>query len=284
MEFASAARVNSLIYISVLKASEDYIIQDTVRDLRPFFESISLPFLVYRIKNKQQLIDLFSELRRASDVGLLPMVHIVGHGVKDAGLSISDVNEMVYWDDLGVLLREINVSCGNNLCVIASSCFGFEAIEDVKIMQPSPFYMLIAPQHTLSISTFVSSTLPFYRAIFSGLDIIEAYNQILSQHMSIFHCEKMFIVAFLKYISDNCYGDGREKRIDYLVEEALQSNIFPRTPDNIKIIREFASKFLEPSQELLDRFSSTFLLGRDPGAKLDDILQLIGVTPANSEK
>lgn len=275
MQFASTAKVNSLFYISTLRANESYIIQDTLRYLKPFFAGINLPFADYSIDSKKDLISLLDGIRIASEGGLLPMIHIIGHGAQGGGLGIADANEMLYWDELSEILRSINIACGNNLCIIASSCFGFEVIEDTKITEAVPFYLLIAPEEKLQFSYFVESTKSLYESIFSGVDIIDAYEKHASKQMTLFHCEKMLATVFAKYIVNSCRGEGRNHRLDHLVELALKGGRFADTPETRKMLRALADTQIGPTQEQLDKYASTFLVGQPAGFNLEDLLNLI---------
>lgn len=80
----------------------------------------------------------------------------------------------------------------------------------------------------------------------------------LSPKMKVFHCMRMFTVAMAKYIRRNCQGKGAAVRREYLLTEVLNSGA-PMPPGGLAELRKQIKRGIEPSQEMLDKFSAKFL-------------------------
>lgn len=276
MQFSSSFKVNRFYYISTLPPGQKYIVEDTQKALKEYLVDIGIPFQEFEVENKQQLIDLLIQIKiSAEQYGTCPILHLIGHGGQNSGLEISEANEMLYWDELGEYFQSINLACHNNLVVVASSCFGFEVVENVKLIQPVPFYAFIAPEGKLFFNYFNSGTISFYKAIFSGMDLFEAHKAFTAEQTTLFHCEKMFATVLGRYVLRECRGNGRLLRLDRLAEQALEGNRFSSSPDMVHKLRELADSHIEPTQELLDKYASIFLAGRNAGFTMEDVLSIV---------
>jgi hypothetical protein len=123
--------------------------------------------------------------------GFRPAVHIDTHGSETHGIYIAGSKQFVSWQLLVDEFRKINLATENNLCVVSAACFAMNMIRPITINQQTPFYVMIAPQKTGTFSFVEGKTLPFYRAVFDGLDILRGYETHLAPEFAAFHCERL---------------------------------------------------------------------------------------------
>jgi hypothetical protein len=270
LHLSSGLTVNSLIWISSLEPNEKGTTDRVHDDLQPYFVSIGLPFHTVEPKSASDLLAGLDAIAKRAKDGLRPIIHFDTHGSKRDGLYIAASHEHVPWQQLVDRLRPINVATGNNLCVVSAACFGLHAIMAINIGSPAP--------NTVSFGFAEQRTVPFYEAVFKGLDVVSAHEQYLAPNFKLFLCEKTLLVGLTKYVRNYCMGKGREKRIEELLTQAVAGGL-PNTPENRRIARRTAKKNIRPDQPLIDRYVQTFLIGKKVDVTVKQIVDLAQARP-----
>jgi hypothetical protein len=278
LHLSSGLTVNSLIWIGSLEPNEKGTTDRVHDDLQPYFISIGLPFHPVEPKSASELLAGLDAIAKRATDGLRPMIHFDTHGSKRDGLYIAASHEFVPWQQLVNRLRPINVATCNNLCVVSAACFGLRAIRTVNIGSPAPFFALIAPENTVTFGFVEQRTLPFYEAVFRGLDVVSAHEQHLAPDFKLFLCEKMLLVGLTKYVCNYCMGKGRKKRLEELLTQAVAGGL-PNTLENRRIARRTAKKHIRPDQALIDRYTQTFLIGKKVDVTIKQIVDLAQARP-----
>lgn len=157
--------------------------------------------------------------------GKYPLLHIECHGSKD-GLVLSN-GDVLTWKELTPLIKNINVACGVNLCVIFAACYGFEAmwLAGYGGFDRAPFYSIVAPNKKIGDLTLEKAFAAFYRVLLNSNDIgtalKECNNQITGKklHIKIIDAEHLLEFAYSK----SGY-EGKEKRdhIENMLTELMQ--------------------------------------------------------------
>ena len=140
------------------------------------------------------------------------------------------------WANLIEKLRAINIATRNNLCVVSAACFSLNAIRPLKISAPCPFLLLIAPEQEVSFGFIEDKTVTFYQKLFSGFDVLTAFQETLSPDLKLFH-SRMLAISLTRYIRDSCIGKGGERRREALLTKALSGGL-PNNRHNKKMIRQ----------------------------------------------
>jgi len=273
LQVSSGITVNSLIWISSLEPGEKGTTDRVHDDLQPYFASIGLPLHAAEPKSGNELLAGLDALAKRVKEGLRPIIHFDTHGSKADGLYIAASDDFVSWQELVEKLRPINVATENNLCVVSAACFGMHAIKEINIGTAAPFFALIAPEHTVTFGFVEKRTVPFYEAVFKGLDIVSAHEKHLAPSFKLFLSEKMLIVGLTKYVMNHCLGKGRRKRVEGLVTQAVSSGM-PNTPENRRMARRTAKQLIKPDQALVDRYEQSFLMGKKLGVAIEEIMDL----------
>ena len=278
LHLSSGLTVNSLIWISSLEPNEKGTTDRVHDDLQPYFVSIGLPFHLIEPKSASELLAGLDALAKRAKGGLRPTIHFDTHGSKSNGLYIAASREFVSWQQLVERLRPINVETGNNLCVVSAACFGLHAIMAIHIGSPTPFFALVAPKNTVSFGFVEQRTVPFYEAVFKGLDVVSAHEQHLAPDFKLFLCEKMLLVGLTKYVRNYCMGKGGKKRIEDLLTQAVAAGL-PNSPKNRRLARRTAKQRIKPDQALIDKYMQTFLIGKKVDVTIKQIVDLAQARP-----
>ena len=273
LQLSSSITVNSLIWISLLEPNEKGTTDRVHDDLQPYFASIGLPFHAVEPKSASELLAGLNALAERAKEGLRPIIHFDTHGSRADGLYIAASDEFVAWQQLVEQLRPINVATGNNLCVVSAACFGMHAIMEINISTAAPFFALIAPENTVTFGFVEKRTVPFYEAVFKGLDVVSAHEKHLVPSFKLFLSEKMLIVGLTKYVRNHCLGKGRRRRVEDLVTRAVSTGM-PNTPRNRRMARRTAKQLIKPDQALVDRYEQSFLMDKKLGVTIQEILNL----------
>ncbi len=90
--------------------------------------------------------------------------------------------------------------------------------------------------------------------------------------MRLFHCEKSLAIVLSRYIGDSCIGKGGDLRRERLLTEVLTNGV-PNNRANKRMLRKSLKHVTRPTQALLDRLVDTFLLGKQVGFNVDDLVK-----------
>jgi len=206
--------------------------------------------------------------------GVRPILHFNMHGSQDKGLYIAQSDEYLSWEDLYISLRRINEATRNNLVVVSAACYSLHSIRQITLEAAVPFFALLAPDETVQFGFLEDNLRKFYDDFISTGSIDTAYQTHLSDRFRYFHCEEMLCRTIAKYIVKSCKGRSAQERKERLLTLAV-SNGLGTTPQNLRHARTKIKEVMQPSQELLDRYSNTFLIGRPCSISMDDIQRVL---------
>lgn len=274
MQFDSSFSINTVILITSDKSIDKGQTRRIHDDLSVLSKVEKFNYWHQDIKCKDDLLAYLHAIDNViNDDGMKPVLHFHMHGCKDQGLEIGDTGEFVSWDELTPLLRKINISLKNNLCVISTACYGFYFIQSIEITEATPYFCLIAAQEKIKFGYIDDNTSKFYQAIFKQRSIDEAYEHV-SNMFEYYHCEKMLITTLGKYILKYCKGRTKDDRKENLITRAIEGGIEP-TNENLKNLRNIIKDQIKPKQELLNKYIQIFLIGKPIKVTMDDILSLV---------
>jgi hypothetical protein len=224
VEFTTGFSIKSVFWLSALRDDEVGFSQRLIEDLRLCLESAGCPFQAYDARTAAHFEDALRLIAESAEKdGMRPILHLDMHGSKEDGLEIGATRECVPWPKVVGMLQAINKATGNNLCVVSASCFGFHAISEISIIEPSPFYMLIAPENKVTLGFLADHTVDFYRDVFGGGDVQVAFDTHLSGAMRVYNAEKMLFVSLARYIYNSCKGKGGKQRRERLLSEIFMT-------------------------------------------------------------
>ncbi|MFT8803370.1 MAG: hypothetical protein ABF812_15490 [Gluconobacter cerinus] len=176
------------------------------------------------------------------------------------------------WNDLADALREINVVTQNNLCCIFGVCFGLTLSQTLEALEPSPFFLTIAPESEVLVGVLEDSVPCFYKELFCTGDIRVAFDTHLGEHFKCYHSTELIFIALAQFQASNLMGRGlrefRESQVS-LVRGLSRCGGIPEP--QLAITRKVVKEILRPSQVLLDLIVNRCFMGRDPDFGLPEI-------------
>lgn len=205
-------------------------------------------------------------------------MHLDTHGNAENGIKITASGEYVLWPDLVDRFRKINIATGNNLCVISGACYSMNAVWQIKLSDPCPFFMLIAPEYEVSSGFLEEKIFRFYSSAFDSLEIFAAYTENLAPTLSLHHSERMLAHSLKKYIKDYCIGKRGEARREELLTKVIAAGKAANRHE-VRKRRSEIKNFTRPSQEMIVRFAkgqaSTYLMGKPFNLDISLLMDLV---------
>jgi hypothetical protein len=276
--FSTTLTVNSFFWITSLRPTERGVTRRIQEDVLPYLDSIGVHHQIFEPQTAKELREILSHIAQEANVGLKPILHFDTHGDLLQGIRLAASGEFIPWLVLIAHLRSINVATGNNLCVVSGACFSLNAVWEINLSEPCPFFILIAPGEEVSAGFLEDKTFAFYKSAFEGLEIVAAYERHLAPHLSLHHCERVAAYVIAKYIRDDCVGKGGRIRREELMTMAVTAGKAPNRQAR-RGIRHGAKKWTRPSQAMIDRYingvGSTFLMGKPVGFDIEDVMRLV---------
>lgn len=278
VQINSGFACNSVIWVRSLAQNDIGLSKRITDDIQSFSDRIRLDFKVVDISSAQDLKNVLHELDlKSRKFGMRPLLHIDMHGNKSTGLYIDRTKEHVPWATVVEDLRKVNISTGNNLCVVGAACYALHAIFSLKLDEPVPFFSLLAPEEEVVAGFLADNLLEFYKHLLTNSDLTSAYNSHLSGHFRYFHCEEMLVRTIKAYIRDGCKGRSAADRRERLLTEVFMQGIEP-TKQNLKSIRKNIKNGLRPDQALLEKYAKPFLIGRTCSVTMEQLLDSLNKT------
>lgn len=214
----------------------------------------------------QLLEGIFYEI----DKGLRPIIHFDMHGSQERGLEIGKTGEFIDWESVIDSLRILNIKLNNELVVLMTACHGLHAILPISFEKVAPFLCLIAPEQEIKIGHIEDRVPEFYRELFSSGSLAHACQK-LGNEFNYFHSAEFLFKTLARYIKEKCKGAGGQKRREDLLTEIMETRL-GEEPEKISEYRTKVKQHVAPNQELLDRYTSRFLMGKASGIKIDELL------------
>lgn len=261
LTFDSRFTNNAVYILDGLKSSELQTAQHLYEELGDLKYETETPYCsIIPIASRAELFSALDQIREFCVEGVRPIIHIEAHGGKSTGIVLGNNEEQVSWGELAIRLGKINEATTNNLGVVMAGCFGLYAIQPITITKPSPFYFLIGSDEKVLAGEIDDVMKKFYRVLFQSNSLQIAMKQV-DERFKQFHVEKMFCVAFGRYIKQQCIGQGRRARVEKLLSELVENGM-PRNRENLRNSRRTLKQLVRPSKAAFDKYAKLFMHGR----------------------
>lgn len=280
MQLDSRFSCNSVVWIASLPEAELGPSRRMTDAVEAHCNRLGVHFVRADVTRRSELVNVFNRTNhQAKQQGLRPILVLDAHGDRKDGLVLSEPGEAMPWTELGGLLRQINISTVNNLCVIGAACFSLQAIMPTKLDQAAPFFILLAPESEVRIG-FLEDNIPaFFDRLFTYGSLDDAYSRYLSAVFRYFHCEKLLFIVVARYIKKGCKGKSAAKRRERLMTEVFMQGM-ENTKENRLAIRTKLKIGLKPDQSLLDRYARAFLVGKSCSFTMEQLLAFLDCAEA----
>lgn len=210
----------------------------------------------------------------AASFGAKPIIHLDTHGLDDKGIFIDATKEFVAWSNLYALFRTINIKTGNNLCIVSTACYSMVLVKQISITEACPFFITLAPEHTVKSGLIQDAMVAFYKDALENLNILGAYEKHLKSGLSVFHSERMLAIVFARYFKFKCMGRGGRNRREDLLTQAVRAGI-ANNRHNRRVTRSIAKAMTRPTPRIVNRFADKFLIGKGIPFSFGELMKLI---------
>lgn len=271
MNLTIAFNVNTVYLVTSSRLGEEGVTRRLVESISDISNNGgNFNFSHARISSGEGYFQLLEEVFYEIDDGIRPIVHFDMHGSQERGLEIGRTGEFIDWESVIDSLRVLNTKLNNELVVLITACHGLHTILPISFEKTAPFLCLIAPEEEIKVGHIEDKVPEFYRELFSSGSLASACQK-LGSGFSYFHSAEFLFKTLAKYIKEKCKGAGGQKRREDLLTEIMETRL-GEDPGKISEYRAQVKKHVAPSQQLLDRYTSRFLMGKASGIKIDDLL------------
>jgi hypothetical protein len=266
--------LNAVVWIMSLDNNDErQSTEQVLTFLEPFLQAKQIPFVKVEPKTAAELYEFLTLIEHRAKAGLRPIIHFDTHGGQTDGLYIAASREFVPWRELVQRLRPVNVATQNNVCIVSAACFSLHTIMELDITAATPFFVMFAPQHTVTFGFIEERMFGFYEDVFTSQDMMLAHERHLAPNLEGYHCQRLLLKSLIGYIRDSCTGRGRRKRVRSLVRKSLgPGKKHPDTPELRRVARRVARAVIRPNQALIDRYARPFLMGQKLSIGISEIL------------
>lgn len=156
---------------------------NTARRLREDLLDISL-YVANRLQVRYFYLNTLDDLKSSvanildeiSNIGLMPWLHLEGHGLSDeTGFQLAS-GQICTWMQLKEIITPINISVGLNLFLILATCYGGSFARAIRTVDRAPVLGLIGPTHAIKAGKVEKDFPAFYKTFFESLSLKKALN------------------------------------------------------------------------------------------------------------
>ncbi|MQT79930.1 hypothetical protein [Pseudomonas helleri] len=216
---------------------------------------------------------LLKNINHEIDEGLRPIIHFDMHGSQEHGLEIGHTGEFIDWVSVIDSLRILNTKLQNELVVVITACHGLRAILPISLQKTAPFLCLIAPEEEVTVGHIEDRIPEFYRELFSSGSLAHACQR-LGKEFKYFHSVEFLLITLCRYIKEQCKGAGGQQRREDLLTQVMETAL-EEDQGKIQEYRAKVKQYIAPSQDLLDRYTTRFLMGKASDIRITDLLEEI---------
>ena len=129
------------------------------------------------VSQKDEFLQYLKSLRDTSFVyDYNPIIHIEAHGCED-GIQLTSY-EVVKWDEIEPILREINVAKNMNLLVTMGTCKGGYFTKRMTPPDYAPVFGIVGPLQDIDSPKLEASFSEFYQELLRSFNISKAIQRI----------------------------------------------------------------------------------------------------------
>lgn len=222
-------------------------------------ESSDLSCDRYRCENKEDYIAVIDRIKNdLTSNGIISYIHIEGHGSKD-NLFFPD-GRFISWSDVFQNFREINILSKNNLFFSSGACESAYAYKSASISKACPVFGFLAPEKEVKAGSVSDGFIAFYKSLIKSDSLNEAFNAFANatdgKNYALIFSPHIFEKSAFIYLTQECMGQGRQKRLENVVSQAIAETGLP-----VNMARKQLKKELSKSQApALKRFHQKFMM------------------------
>lgn len=178
----------------------------------------------FDIKTKAEFYQMFNALiSEVADKRLFPMLHFEMHAGED-GLQLGSM-EMISWEELGELCRNINYYMKNELIVVLSACKGAFFYKSLDIRLTAPFWGYIGAKGDMYPGELLRDFTGFYNYLLGDNDLQAALDVLQDEEVG-----SKYVFVPVEWVFDELsisldrIQESKEERFTRLLPEMRKLN------------------------------------------------------------
>ena len=228
----SDSKVNGIVILDAVPKGElntAIRLKEEIEDIACYFTA-GLQVRYIRAENIESLetgiLNILDEIERN---GLLPWIHLDGHGLTDqSGFVLADGSQCL-WRKLKELITPLNVAADFNLMLILATCFGGSFASAIDTTDRAPVLGLLGPTKEVSVGHVESSFPAFYKVFFKTFSLEKAREELNKRSSRNLYygttAEQFFYTVWKGYKIDYCSNEMLNKRAREIYREAKRKKI-----------------------------------------------------------
>lgn len=121
-----------------------------------------------KLDNRTSFIEGLNTIELYAKKGFHPFIHFEIHGDNQKNGLILKSGEIIYWNELASLTRQINIITNNNLVVSLATCYGAYFLTEIKIIEAAPFCGCVATTGLLYEDEIITRFTIFFETLFEA--------------------------------------------------------------------------------------------------------------------
>lgn len=190
--------------------------------------------------------------------GIVSYVHIEGHGSKDA-LYFPD-RQFISWSVVFQAFREINILSKNNLFFSSGACESAYAYKAASITKACPVFGFLAPEKEVEAGGVNDGFIAFYKSLIKSESLNDAFSAFADatdgKKYAFIFSQHIFKKAAFNYLTQHCMGQGRKRRLESVVSQAVTETGLAVN----KARKQLKSELSKPQALALKGFHEKFMM------------------------
>ena len=221
------------------------ITYDAIRDIAAY-EIPGLQVRYFRVETTAVLESVILSLKgEVTTSGLLPWVHLEGHGTEDESGFLTAGHDLCSWEHLKSLLIPLNIATDLNLLLVLATCYGGSFTRAITTVDRAPVLGLIGPTREVTAGEIEIDFASFYKTFFSTHSIREALVALTRRAAPGLYystnAEAFFYKVWAGYKKNECSPTRIAKRARVIYRQ-LKGSKLERTPSVGHLKRQLASQ------------------------------------------
>lgn len=255
------ARFNCVAILDAIPEGELNTARHLHEDLQDIcYVAKDLKVRYFRIRTTYDLESAISSLTQETENrGLIPWLHLEGHGTQDqSGFATADAS-YCSWTHLKILITPLNVAANLNVVIVLAACFGGSFTKAISTVDRAPVLGIIGPTRKISIGEVETDFRAFYKTFFVTGSLREAVAALTAHATANLYyrttAEQFFYDIWASYKANHCSEKQISKRAQRIYRE-LRKQDLAFTPSVGQLKRLLHSE----EEQLFEKYRDTYFM------------------------
>jgi hypothetical protein len=222
-------------------------------------ENSDLPCERHKCETEEDFFIVIERIKNdLASSGVASYIHIEGHGSREYLYFPS--GKFISWSVVFQAFREINILSKNNLFFSSGACESAYAYMAASITKACPVFGLLAPEKEVEAGGVEDGFIAFYKSLIKSGSLNDAFNAFADatdgKKYSLIFSPHIFEKAAFNYLTQHCMGNGRRRRLENVLSQAITETGLPVK----KARKALRSELSKPQALALKGFHEKFMM------------------------